>query len=112
VALALAVVGLLWLVRERTKVRGLAESDVIVLASFINKTDDPIFDNSLDKALEVKLTESPFECAPDADVRRTMRTMRHEPSERVTQELGIELCKRQDSRRSWCPRLPRSGANT
>src|SRR5882724_10100403 len=34
VALALAVVGLLWLVRERTKARGLAESDVILLASF------------------------------------------------------------------------------
>jgi len=38
----------------------LAETDVILLASFVNKTGDPIFDNSLDKALEVKLTESPF----------------------------------------------------
>src|SRR5260370_13218078 len=71
-------------------------TDVILLASFVNKTGDPIFDNSLDKALEVKLTESPFlSVLPDADVRRTMRTMRHEPSERVTQELGIEICKRQ-----------------
>jgi len=38
----------------------LTETDVILLASFVNKTGDPIFDNSLDKALEVKLTESPF----------------------------------------------------
>ncbi len=74
----------------------LTGTDVILLASFVNKTGDPIFDNSLDKALEVKLTESPFlSVLPDADVRRTMRTMRHEPSERVTQELGIEICKRQ-----------------
>src|SRR5262249_43901128 len=38
----------------------LAETDVILLANFVNKTGDPIFDNSLDKALEVKLTESPY----------------------------------------------------
>ena len=74
----------------------LTETDVILLASFVNKTGDPIFDNSLDKALEVKLSESPFlSLFPEADVRRTMGTMRHDPSERVTQELGIEICKRQ-----------------
>jgi eukaryotic-like serine/threonine-protein kinase len=74
----------------------LTEADVILLASFVNKTGDPIFDNSLDKALEVKLTESPFlSLFPEADVRRTMGTMRHDPNERVTQELGIEICKRQ-----------------
>jgi DNA-binding winged helix-turn-helix (wHTH) protein len=38
----------------------LTGNDVILLASFVNKTADPIFDNSLDKALEVKLAESPF----------------------------------------------------
>jgi DNA-binding winged helix-turn-helix (wHTH) protein/tetratricopeptide (TPR) repeat protein len=73
----------------------LTATDVILLASFVNKTGDPIFDNSLDKALEVKLTESPFlSLLPDADVRETMRTMRHDPNERVTEELGIEMCKR------------------
>jgi tetratricopeptide (TPR) repeat protein len=109
--LALAVVGLLWLVRERTKVRGLAESDVILLASFVNKTGDPIFDNSLDKALEVKLTESPFlSVLPDADVRRTMRTMRHEPSERVTLELGIEICKRQGLKAVVVPEIAAFGS--
>lgn len=73
----------------------LSETDVILLASFVNKTGDPIFDNSLDKALEVKLTESPFlSLLPEADVRRTMGAMRHDPNEPVTQELGIEICKR------------------
>ena len=109
--LALAVVGLLWLVRQRAMVRGLAESDVILLASFVNKTGDPIFDNSLDKALEVKLTESPFlSVLPDADVRRTMRTMRHEPSERVTQELGIEICKRQGLKAVVVPEIAAFGS--
>lgn len=74
----------------------LTGTDVILLASFVNKTADPIFDNSLDKALEVKLTESPFlSLFPEADARATMRTMRHDPNERITQELGIEICKRQ-----------------
>jgi DNA-binding winged helix-turn-helix (wHTH) protein/tetratricopeptide (TPR) repeat protein len=74
----------------------LTGTDVILLASFVNRTGDPIFDNSLDKALEVKLTESPFlSLFPEADVRQTMRTMRRDPNERVTLELGIEICKRQ-----------------
>jgi hypothetical protein len=48
----------------------LTDADVILVASFVNKTGDPIFDNSLDKALEVKLTESPFlSLLPDAGVR-------------------------------------------
>src|SRR5262249_21721653 len=88
----------------------LTEADVILLANFVNKTGDPIFDNSLDKALEVKLTESPFlSVLPDADVRRTMRTMRHEPSERVTQDLGIEVCKRQGLKAVVVPEIAAFG---
>jgi eukaryotic-like serine/threonine-protein kinase len=89
----------------------LTGTDVILLASFVNKTGDPIFDNSLDKALEVKLTESPFlSLLQDADVRRTMRTMRHEPSERVTQELGIEICKRQGLKAVIVPEIAAFGS--
>lgn len=74
----------------------LTGSDVILLASFVNRTGDPIFDNSLDRALEVKLTESPFlSLLPEADVRRTLGMMRHGPDERVTRELGVEICRRQ-----------------
>lgn len=74
----------------------LTGTDVIVLAGFVNKTGDPIFNDSLDKALETKLTESPFlSLLPEAQVRETMRTMRHDPNERVTEESGIEICKRQ-----------------
>jgi tetratricopeptide (TPR) repeat protein len=74
----------------------LTQTDVILLASFVNKTGDPVFDNSLDKALEVKLTESPFlSLFSAADTRATMQMMRHDPNERVTPELAIEICKRQ-----------------
>jgi DNA-binding winged helix-turn-helix (wHTH) protein/tetratricopeptide (TPR) repeat protein len=88
----------------------LTGTDVILLASFVNKTGDPIFDNSLDKALEVKLTESPFlSLFSEADVRQTMRTMRHDPGERVTQELGIEICKRQGLKAVVVPEIAAFG---
>ena len=89
----------------------LTETDVILLASFVNKTGDPIFDNSLDKALEVKLTESPFlSLFPEPGVRETMRMMRHDPNERVTRELGIEICNRQGLKAVVVPEIAAFGS--
>jgi DNA-binding winged helix-turn-helix (wHTH) protein/Flp pilus assembly protein TadD len=88
----------------------LTGSDVILLASFVNKTGDPVFDN-LDRALEVKLAESPFlSLLPEAAVRQTLRSMRHEPDERVTQELGIEICKRQGLKAVVVPEIDEIGS--
>jgi DNA-binding winged helix-turn-helix (wHTH) protein/tetratricopeptide (TPR) repeat protein len=88
----------------------LTEADVILLASFVNKTGDPIFDN-LDKALEIKLAESPFlSLLPEASVRQTLRSMRHEPDERVTQELGVEICKRQGLKAVVVPEIDAIGS--
>src|ERR1700730_16890721 len=89
----------------------LTGSDVILLASFVNKTNDPIFDDSLDKALQVKLTESPFlSLLPEADARATMRMMRRNPDERVTQDLGIEICKRQGLKAVVVPEIAALGS--
>lgn len=89
----------------------LTESDTVLQASFVNKTGDPIFDDSLDKALEVKLTESPFlSLLPEADVRSTMGMMRHDPNERVTQELGIEICKRRGLKAVVVPEIAAVGS--
>ncbi len=88
----------------------LTGNDVILLASFVNKTGDPVFDN-LDRALEVKLAESPFlSLLPGAAVRQTLRSMRHEPDERVTQELGIEICKRQGLKAVVVPEIDAIGS--
>src|SRR5712664_2792398 len=89
----------------------LTGTDVILLASFVNKTSDPIFDNSLDKALEVKLAESSFlSLFPEADVHATMRMMRHDPNERVTRELGIEICNRQGLKAVVVPEIAAFGS--
>ena len=88
----------------------LTGSDVILLASFVNKTGDPVFDN-LDRALEVKLAESPFlNLLPEAAARQTLRSMRHEPDERVTQELGIEICERQGLKAVVVPEIDAIGS--
>jgi len=89
----------------------LTNTDVILLASFVNNTGDPIFNNSLDKALEVKLTESPFlSIFPEASVRETLRTMRHDPNDRVTQDVGIEICKRQGIKAVVVPEIDALGS--
>ncbi len=88
----------------------LTGSDVILLGSFVNKTGDPIFDNSLDKPLEVKLTESPFlSLLSEADVASTMRMMRRNPDERVTQDLGVEICKRRGLKALVVPEIAAIG---
>jgi tetratricopeptide (TPR) repeat protein len=90
---------------------GLTGTDVILLATFVNKTGDPLFENSLDKALEVKLTESPFlSVFSDADTRATMRTIRHDPNEPVTKDLGIEICKRQGLKAVVVPEIAAFGS--
>jgi eukaryotic-like serine/threonine-protein kinase len=89
----------------------LTGSDVILLASFVNKTGDPIFDNSLDKPLEVKLTESPFlSLLSEADIASTMRMMRRNPDERVTQDLGVEICKRRGLKALVVPEIAAIGS--
>ena len=88
----------------------LTQADVILVASFVNKTGDPIFDNSLDKALEVKLAESPFlSLFSEGNVHQTLRTMRRDPNERVTPELGIEICKRQGLKALVLPEIAAVG---
>ena len=89
----------------------LTKTDVILLASFVNKTGDPIFDYSLDKPLEVKLTESPFlSLLSEADIASTMRMMRRNPDERVTQDLGVEICKRRGLKALVVPEIAAIGS--
>lgn len=89
----------------------LTGTDVILLANFVNKTGDPIFDNSLDRPLEVKLNESPFlSLLSEADVASTMRMMRRNPDERVTLDLGVEICKRRGLRALIVPEIAAIGS--
>ena len=73
----------------------LTEEDVLVLTDFVNTTGDPVFDSTLEQAVEVKLRESPFlNVYPDAKVRGTLELMKRPPDERVTEAIGREICQR------------------
>ena len=74
----------------------LTEQDTILLADFVNTTGDPIFDGTLKQGLAVQLGQSPFlHLFADVRVRQTLRLMGRSQDERVTAEIGREICERQ-----------------
>src|SRR5438876_5072535 len=76
-------------------VKPLTEKDTIVLADFVNTTGDPVFDDTLRKALAVELGQSPFlNVLPDERARQTLKLMGKSPGERITSEIGREICQR------------------
>ena len=75
----------------------LTAQDTILLADFDNKTDDPIFDDTLRQGLAVQLQQSPFlNLLPDAQARQTLRLMNRSPDERITRDIAREICQRQE----------------
>jgi len=73
------------------------DSLTIVLSDFVNATGDPAFDRSLNVALEAKLQQSPFiSLMSQARVRRALSYMGLSGSERLTRELGRQVCRRED----------------
>ena len=74
----------------------LTDKDTILLADFVNTTGDAVFDGTLRQALAVQLGQSPFlNIFPDQGVRETLRYMGRSPDERVTRDIGREICERQ-----------------
>jgi Serine/threonine protein kinase len=70
--------------------------DAVLLTEFTNLTGDPVFDGTLNVALAITLEQSPFvEVFNDARVRHSLRLMGRDPGERVTRELGRDICMRQ-----------------
>jgi tetratricopeptide (TPR) repeat protein len=93
VVVALAA-GLVWRKHSR-RVYALTQSDTIVLADFVNSTGDAVFDDALMQALTAQLEQSPFlNILPQAKVQEILYLMGRSPDERLTPELGRELCQR------------------
>jgi tetratricopeptide (TPR) repeat protein/predicted Ser/Thr protein kinase len=98
---AILVIGLTvgrWLFFSR-KAHALTDKDTIVLADFTNRTEDPVFDDTLKQALAVDLGQSPFlNILSEDKVRQTLQQMTRSPTERLTQDLAREVCQRAGSR--------------
>jgi Flp pilus assembly protein TadD/predicted Ser/Thr protein kinase len=73
----------------------MTEKDAILVTDFVNTTADPMFDGTLRKALAVDLEQSPYvNVFPEQKVRQTLQLMGRGPEERVTSEIGREICLR------------------
>jgi len=93
-ALTLSLI-LFWYFR-RTRAVPLTDKDTIVLADFLNTTGDAVFDGTLKLALAVQLGQSPFlNIFGDDRLREALRFMDRSSDERVTRDVGREICLRQ-----------------
>jgi DNA-binding winged helix-turn-helix (wHTH) protein/tetratricopeptide (TPR) repeat protein len=98
-ALCLAMVftaGTIFLLRRAPK---LTSKDTVVLADFRNATGDAVFDDALKQALAVELGQSPFlNVLPDRKTGETLRMMGRSGNERVSGDVGREICLRTGSK--------------
>jgi len=80
------------------KAAPLTEKDSVLLADFVNKTGDPVFDDALKQALAIQLNQSPFlNIVSDRKIEETLRLM-GQPTQRITPELAKEVCVRTGSK--------------
>jgi tetratricopeptide (TPR) repeat protein len=99
VALAIVVAAILSFFYLRRTPSKLADKDTVVLDDFDNKTVDAVFDDALKQALAVELGQSPFlNVVSDRKVSETLEMMGRPVNQRITADLGRELCLRTGSK--------------
>jgi eukaryotic-like serine/threonine-protein kinase len=77
----------------------LTEKDSVLLADFVNKTGDPVFDDALQQALTIELNQSPFlNIVSDRKIEETLRLMGQPTAQHITPELAQEVCIRTGSK--------------
>ena len=80
----------------KRRASSLTEKDSILLADFVNTTGDSVFDGTLKQALAVQLEQSPYlNVTPESRIREALRFMGRSSDERVTGEVGREICQRE-----------------
>ena len=95
---------------HRTK--PLTERDTVLLTDFVNTTGEPVFDGTLKQALAVQLGQTPFlNLFPEERVRETLRFMGRSPDDRITRDVGREICQRQGIKAMLAGSITRLGSN-
>lgn len=80
----------------KTSSTPLTARDTVLVTDFVNTTGEPVFDGTLKQALAVHLGQTPFlNLFPEDRVRETLRFMGRSPDDRVTRDVGREICERQ-----------------
>jgi serine/threonine protein kinase len=95
VALAVLAAGYFLLPQILQSKPKLTDKDTIVLADFVNKTGDPVFDGTLRQGLAVQLEQSPFLSLISEDrIRKTLGLMGQQADAQLTPDIGREICER------------------
>ncbi len=85
-----------WLYSRRA--HALGQSDTIVVADFVNKTGDPIFDDTLRQGLAAQLQQSPFlSLVPDQKIQQTLKQMGKPADTKLSPAIAADLCTRAGS---------------
>ena len=91
--LVLVAAGIAFVLSRRGQ--ALTEKDSILITDFVNTTTDPVFDGALKKALAVDLGQSPYlNVFPEQKIRQTLQFMGRNLSDRITSDVGREICLR------------------
>jgi eukaryotic-like serine/threonine-protein kinase len=92
---AVAIAALIFVFMARKRSAAITEKDAVLLTDFVNTTADPVFDGTLKKAVAVDLGQSPYvNVVPEQKIRETLQLMGKSPGDRVTNEVGKEICLR------------------
>ena len=70
--------------------------DAIIVADFINKTGDPVFDSTLDQALRVQLGQSPvLDIVSQQHLRQSLQYLGRKQDETITPQIAREIGERE-----------------
>ncbi|QQS48137.1 MAG: protein kinase [Acidobacteriota bacterium] len=90
----------------------LTDKDTVLLTDFANTTGDSVFDDTLKYGLLVQLEQSPyFNVLPEERARETLSLMERPRDERITREIGREICQRRGIKALITGSIARLGRN-
>jgi len=82
-----------------SRAHALSRIDTIVLADFINKTGDPIFDDTLRQGLAAQLQQSPFlSLISEQRIQQTLKLMGKPAETKLSPAVAGEVCQRAESK--------------
>jgi tetratricopeptide (TPR) repeat protein/predicted Ser/Thr protein kinase len=94
-AAAIAAAAIVYSDRQGPK---LTDRDTIVLADFVNRTDESVFDGTLSEGLALELRQSPFlSMVPDQRIRQTLALMGLPENTALTANVANQICQRTGS---------------
>ncbi len=96
IAMLIAAAAVFYLSRRLgTRQPAITNKDTILLADFVNATGDPDFDGTLKQGLTVQLSQSPYiNIFPEDRARETLGLMERSRDEKITRNVGREICQR------------------